>query len=241
MGAISPQLGPWRPAHRASQPQGKASLLRPAGGSAARAGEEPEFKPVPDGFQLCDGADHGSLSGHGRACRGEQVPEEPSAPSPPARLHRSPSGALSTVNQSLKRAECSFLSSSSSGRSRMSFSVCGGQVRGQEGGGGDCPGDTHRPMARRRPPMGTRWHSSRRARGTARQTPRHTPPPLAQGGPAAVETLRAGVAAGGFERCGEMRGTGGAESGEQHCRGSTERPDRGETGRKGQPPGRDGP
>lgn len=51
----------------------------------------------------------------------------------PARA-RSPSGALSTVYQSLKRAECSFLSSSSSGRSRMSFSVWGAD-RAQWSGG----------------------------------------------------------------------------------------------------------
>lgn len=57
-------------------------------------------------------------------------------PTPPAAsgFPCSPSGALSTVYQSLKRAECSFLSSSSSGRSRMSFSVCGGTgPRSQEG------------------------------------------------------------------------------------------------------------
>lgn len=52
----------------------------------------------------------------------------------------SPSGALSTVYQSLKRAECSFLSSSSSGRSRMSFSVWGGTGPSCQGDGGrDCP------------------------------------------------------------------------------------------------------
>ena len=66
-----------------------------------------------------------------RAPPGERGPAPP--PSPPA-WACSPSGALSTVYQSLKRAECSFLSSSSSGRSRMSFSVCGGTgPSGQEG------------------------------------------------------------------------------------------------------------
>lgn len=44
----------------------------------------------------------------------------------------SPSGALSTVYQSLKRAECSFLNSSSSGRSRMSFSDYRRQTASQE-------------------------------------------------------------------------------------------------------------
>lgn len=66
-----------------------------------------------------------------RAPPGERGPAPP--PSPPS-WALSPSGALSTVYQSLKRAECSFLSSSSSGRSRMSFSVCRGTgPSGQEG------------------------------------------------------------------------------------------------------------
>ena len=58
---------------------------------------------------------------------GSSASHTPPRPRPPQRFLPSPSGALSTVYQSLKRAECSFLSSSSSGRSRMSFSVCGGQ------------------------------------------------------------------------------------------------------------------
>lgn len=100
---------------------------------------------------------HGELD-QGRPCRQKAPPgrgltaqagvgQRPH-PSPPAGPGRSPSGALSTVYQSLKRAECSFLSSSSSGRSRMSFSVCGGADRAQWSGGtatGTALGDPRHP------------------------------------------------------------------------------------------------
>lgn len=69
----------------------------------------------------------------------------------------SPSGALSTVYQSLKRAECSFLSSSSSGRNRMSFSDCketGHSVK--TGDSGTALGDLtrDRPHGESSPPVG---------------------------------------------------------------------------------------